>query len=693
MPKIPTERSPSSSDARRQSINTQLSITCAPCRAKKIKCDSTKPTCMNCAKAPSECHYPPKLKPGLRPGTGLEMIKRVELLEERIETYEARLAEQETRLAQIQQNAAPSFSYDTQTPLNDPFLQSTQSNTFNSMMPPQSIAPGQTSITSLPTNLSNASVQSLPLVTDPSPTSGFDPMGLGISASPGLNMASPSSFLDPHILPSDDIVRDLLTLFFTHIHPWAPILSPTIPEFKPPWTIVHHAIVVVTLRLSSDPRLSSTKDLIKKRAKQHVLAHAIESTSISSVQALALLALDLIGSEQGPSSWGILALLTRSAVHLGLSKEEETPSWAGIAPLPALSRTVIIPPASSWHEDESRRRLFWLIFCLDRYACVATGWDFALPDSDIKRRLPCSDAVWNRPDWHQSPPFRSIFQREHLYFDLEDVSPMAYLVEALDLLGRAHTLQSQLLEPGDASAMANRKDKTLQLTASTRGWFANAPLERIEQPGMRLMIQAAYYATLLKLNGNHAYPAHGEPEEPYVSTCLDSAKAMANLTTTARAIGWKTTSSPVLIWGCWVAARVIFVHAFLNHQTQPDDNFNTILAALKEQAVYWSLANQYVKLLERAKRKWQNSLGIGTSGSSATTSLPDAIHVLLDFHRTAYSAVHQNNIQETPNVSPPEHNLSHLPVWAVQPGLGDLYSWFDLPVGLFPSDTMSTSMI
>ncbi|WWC60752.1 uncharacterized protein I303_103328 [Kwoniella dejecticola CBS 10117] len=645
MPKVPTEKL--SPDSRRTSINAALSITCAPCRSRKIKCDSNKPTCLNCAKAPSECFYPPKLKPGLRPGTGLEMIKRVELLEERIETYEQRLAEQESRLAQIQQagpSAGPSFSYDTQTPLNDPFLQSTQSNTFNPLIQ-TSIAPSQTQLTSLPTNLSNPSVQSLPFATDPSPTNGFDPSSLAMHTSPGVNMASPSSFLDPHILPSDDIVRDLLTLFFTHIHPWAPILSPSIPEFKPPWTIVHHAIVVVTLRLSTDPRLSSTKELIKKRAKQHVLAHAVESTSISSVQALALLALDLIGSEQGPSSWGILALLTRSAVHLGLSKEEEAPSWASIAPIPALSRTVIIPPATTWHEDESRRRLFWLIFCLDRYACVATGWDFALPDSDIKRRLPCSDAVWARSDWHQSPPFRSIFQRETLYFDLDDVSPMAYLVEALDLLGRAHTLQSQMLEPGDSRAMNNRKDKTLALTASTKRWFANAPLERIEPPGMRLMIQAAYYA--------------------------------------ARALGWMTTSSPMFIWGCWVAARVIFVHSFLNHQTQPDENFNTILAALKEQALYWSLANQYVKLLERAKRKWQNSL----TGGTASASLPDAIHVLLDFHRTAYSAVHQNQMQETPHVTPPEHDLAHLPVWAVQPGLGDLYSWFDLPAGLFQADT------
>jgi hypothetical protein len=194
-------------------------------------------------------------------------------------------------------------------------------------------------------------------------------------------------------------VRDLIALFFTHIHPWAPILAPSLPSWSPPWSIVVHAIVVVTLRISTDPRVVASREQYKAAAKQHVVAHAIESTSISSVQALALLALDLIGSEQGPSSWGILALLTRSAVHLGLAVEEDASSFAamvGRAPAPSLSRTSIIPPAANWHEDESRRRLFWLIFCLDRYACVSTGWDFALPDFDIKRRLPCADDLWAR---------------------------------------------------------------------------------------------------------------------------------------------------------------------------------------------------------------------------------------------------------------------------------------------------------
>jgi hypothetical protein len=91
---------------------------------------------------------------------------------------------------------------------------------------------------------------------------------------------------------------------------------------------------------------------------------------------------------------------------------------------------------------------------------------------------------------------------------------------------------------------------------------------------------------------------------------------------------------------------------------------------------------QYRKLLARAKRKWLD----GTYGGETNPNLPEAIHLVLDLRRTAYSAVGANNTDATPHVSPPDVNLSHLPAWAVQPLLGDLHNWFDLPAGLFTSE-------
>lgn len=108
--------------------------------------------------------------------------------------------------------------------------------------------------------------------------------------------------------------------------------------------------------------------------------------------------------------------------------------------------------------------------------------------------------------------------------------------------------------------------------------------------------QAIHHATLLKLNAYYAFPAlsNGEPQEPFTSTCLASCRAVVQLTDSARALGWQHAASPLFVWGCWVAARVLFVHAFLGHQMGPDAEFDTVLRGLKEMANYWGLASEHL---------------------------------------------------------------------------------------------------
>jgi hypothetical protein len=65
---------------------------------------------------------------------------------------------------------------------------------------------------------------------------------------------------------------------------------------------------------------------------------------------------------------------------------------------------------------------------------------------------------------------------------------MAYLVEALDLLGRAHTLQSQIIEPGDARAVEIRKDVTMTLTSAAKRWYSDLPIREGHQSAISLMI-------------------------------------------------------------------------------------------------------------------------------------------------------------------------------------------------------------
>jgi hypothetical protein len=207
-------------------------------------------------------------------------------------------------------------------------------------------------------------------------------------------------------LPRDDIVRDLIRLFFAKVAPWAFIIIPMVDRvWEPPWDVVAHAMVVISLRFSKDERVISIRDQIYNAARHHVFIQAMDTTTIETMQALAILALDVIGSGKGPEHWSVLSLLTRAAITMDLLRESDTQqspemeasmaAQPGVMKFPSvLSKTRILQPAVMWQDDEARRRLFWLIFVLDRYTCTATAWDIAIPQADIKRRLPCANEIW-----------------------------------------------------------------------------------------------------------------------------------------------------------------------------------------------------------------------------------------------------------------------------------------------------------
>ena len=72
--------------------------------------------------------------------------------------------------------------------------------------------------------------------------------------------------------------------------------------------------------------------------------------------------------------------------------------------------------------------------------------------------------------------------------DSSTLSPLAHLVEALDLCGRAHTLQSQVIDPGDSRAVDRRRDASVTLSSAARRWFGELPFINGRQDGMTLMI-------------------------------------------------------------------------------------------------------------------------------------------------------------------------------------------------------------
>lgn len=91
-----------------------------------------------------------------------------------------------------------------------------------------------------------------------------------------------------------------------------------------------------------------------------------------------------------------------------------------------------------------------------------------------------------KKEWFHTPTFKPVLHREFTP-DPTVLSPLAYLVEALDLLGRAHTLQSQVIEPGDTRAVEVRRDQSMTISSAAKRWFNDLPIKD-RQDSMSLMI-------------------------------------------------------------------------------------------------------------------------------------------------------------------------------------------------------------
>lgn len=65
----------------------------------------------------------------------------------------------------------------------------------------------------------------------------------------------------------------------------------------------------------------------------------------------------------------------------------------------------LVQPPTDWTELEERRRLFWIIFMLDRFCSVSTGWDTSLTSDDVHRRLPADGGYFTREEPVTTPYF------------------------------------------------------------------------------------------------------------------------------------------------------------------------------------------------------------------------------------------------------------------------------------------------
>jgi hypothetical protein len=442
----------------------------------------------------------------------------------------------------------------------------------------------------------------------------------------------------------------------------------------------------------------------------------MENSSVKSLQALVILALDLCGDSNGPPGWNIMALITRAVVQLGLAVETTSfsvsPNYTSIYTL----RAMILPEPRDFIEEESRRRLFWMIYMLDRYATIATAFEFALDDKEIDRTLPCRDDLWIKNQkvetrWYKTKDYHE----DSADYDInkpENIGAFGFHCEILNILGRIHDF---LKRPVDISAISDVEQWQLRykeldnMLTSYKFALPNeyGNMAKLFQPGSKnlncgwVMLHATYHFAVIRLHSSAAYPTTRSPIfTPSYSASQRCHGAVENIAALGEFVisnGLLNKLGPPFAFTLWVAARLLLVHgSTVEHKLSPQLAF--FVDTLQEMGRYWPVAARYCELLQRVLDEHRDS---ERQGERVT---PSSVKILADMRRTAFDLDFLISRQPKPGVPNPSRLPSVTPARTPAPNeleYLDVFDFFNVPrlpfggeniVGMTPTPASGADM-
>ncbi|KAJ3408244.1 hypothetical protein HDV05_005075, partial [Chytridiales sp. JEL 0842] len=505
----------------------RITQACDTCNRKKIKCDGAKPTCANCSKSMIPCSYSRGArKRGPRAGY-------IESLENRLREMEALLRPLQSEQGVVEQVAKnmdvwPMLDKDlpqsTTRPL-PPDMMDVASNSGSSETSPAmstaggSFLPAANLRPPVPT-ISTSHFQQQQHTSHPSSgiSGGFNSApsfstGLPPSASSGQHSApipNTSSFQPPRPFHSSsqnipqEAVSELLDLYFHYIYPFIPLVHKNtfMANFANESPLLLNAMYSLAARYSEHPSIKVNPDSLYNAGDvfyikaRELVDHYMDMPTPSTVSALLLLATYAAGSGRGSAAWMYSGMAIRMAQELKLNIEPEfEDSFAGDARM-------------SWLEKETRRRLWWTCFILDRYAGAAADRSMIINEKDCKVYLPCQENLWCSvsscsEEPKEAVPVNDPFQITVLTSTnaftpgIPQQTSIGYFVLLTKIFGKV-VEYSNLFKPntkqqGASSAMSgmnggpvtagavlapNPADKDYQLSildASLRSWFSALP--------------------------------------------------------------------------------------------------------------------------------------------------------------------------------------------------------------------------
>ena len=447
------------------------------------------------------------------------------------------------------------------------------------------------------------------------------PVSYSEGAEPGWMSADPG-------LPPIGLLHSLVDLYFKHVNPWCPILDriTTFKILQDPITqeeadcVLFHAIVTISLRFSKDPSLTpESRKHHHNVSKQRVQLYGLEHSNVRALQVLTILALDTLETSNGPQTWYI-SLLTQKVTQLGLGLERKFILSLSENPSISTFQWMQLSQPKSWTEDEERRRLFWMVYVLDRYFTADTSLKFALDDDKIERQLPCRYDLFSRNQPVETRRFLSAEKSETTIDRPENLGSFSYHCELLRILSRIRTFLARPLDIHSPTEVEQWQDKFRGLDIELDAWLFNLPDEhgKISQfchsdPNSKIsnwiFIHAAYITTVIRLHSAAAYPSvHShifKPSYNAMQKCLSAIVSLKEISLDA-SNSMLDLLGPMFAYSLWVAARLLLVHASVTeHELDPTVGF--FICALDRMGQYWDIAQYYAEVLSRLLQESQST--------------------------------------------------------------------------------------
>ncbi|KAL2069276.1 hypothetical protein VTL71DRAFT_15614 [Oculimacula yallundae] len=622
-------------------------ISCVTCQARKVKCDRVRPNCGWCEKNGRQCSYSKKQRPGPKPGSGQDIADKVLRLESVVQLLSKQLEDHICVQRSIESTSNTSQSprvpdsSDTSGPVasRTPVVGENRISWLSQVTLSEQTLPSQEARDTTPKYPNETYVRAFTPVTP-----------LILPSLSTVQVGWPIETVEPELPPPEQLYV-LVDLYFKHINTWIPMLDRvmTFDILSQAWIpeesdrVLLHAIVFVSLRFSRDPsHTADVRDMYRVQLKRRVQLYGLEHSNIRTTQSLVLLTVDMLGTTHSPETSNMVALITQSVLNFRLGFEVGHSVSASSQAASSVIRSRLLQPPMSWIENEERRRLFWVVYSMDRYTTLGTHSRFAIDEKTARRRLPCRYDLFSEdrlvetrwPRWDEFPGHIE----EDTNQNAANLGSYSYHCELLKLMSQIHEFFQVPLDINSQTEINNWRSRYSELDQCLSIWLRSLPGEYSEisqfchsdtksKISNWIILQTAFVVAVIHLHAPAAYPSESSalfrPSYDAMQKCLGAVASLKELTLDVVNTDMLDLLGPGFALAMGIAIRLLLVHASVDGHTL-DSNIFFFMDTLRQLGNYWPVATRYWEMMDPVIRD---------SGSSIATRVNN-------MRRSAYTLQH-----------------------------------------------------